>query len=625
MKQANIKWENNTPISKSFNEGYFSSSGGLEESSHVFINGNNLPQAWKNSDVFTIAESGFGTGLNFLNVWDLYEKSKNKPKDLYFISVEKEPLGLNDLKKANSFYPSLSKYAKKLQNLYPPLNQGVHYLEFGQVKLILCFGDIKQMFSNMNFRANVWFLDGFSPAKNPDMWDIKTLSIVKNLSLESSTLSTFSVAKNLRDNLISLGYEVEKKEGFGKKRHMLFAMLKQNSIVTKKPWFYPPKSSNKKNAIILGAGIAGSCLAYKLAKRGWKIDILDKFEKAGQGASGNHCGVVAPLITKPNVDLGRMYESSYLQALKFYGEILEDEGGFFGVKHYAYDKNYQQRWSIWNQMQNSIFSCKKDEIGNYFEIFNGGFVQPYKICQKLINLSENISFHGLHEVKNYIHEDNKYKVITQNKKEFKASVLIIALGVDSAKFLPNHTLCTQNIRGQVTFLPKSIDTKVPLCANGYICPFIEGKQLIGATYIKDDSCLSVRQKDHEVNLNSIKEFLPKIDINPKELDGRVSFRCSSSDRFPIIGAVYDEEFYKQEYKALPWKKHNPHIFKKGVYLPNLFISTAHGSRGLTSAVLGANIITSMLENLPIPIENDIFYALHPARFTIRRLQRQEVW
>lgn len=626
MKKADITWKNAIATSKKYDEVYFSIHGGLEETNHVFLKGNNLPNAWREKELFTIGEAGFGTGLNFLATWDLYEKSEEKPKDLYFISVEKEPLGLEDLKKAHLFYPTLSRLACKLQEKYPPLSEGLHFLDFGSVKLMLCFGDIKEVFKNLTCKVNAWFLDGFSPSKNPDMWDLQTLRLIKNLSLENATLSTYSVAGILRKNLTTLGFEWVKKEGFGKKKNMLFASLKENSLHVNKPWFCLPNPTKEKKAIILGAGIAGSSIAYLLGKRGWEVDVLEKGEKPAYGGSGNHCGVVAPLITKPDIDLGKFYERAFLQSLAWYNKLVDDEGGFFGVKHYAYDKTYQKRWDIWNEKQNELFTCKEDEIGKYFDILNAGFVQPYKICQKLINSSSNIRFHGLNEVSSFTCKEGIYHVLSKNGKLYKAPVLIIALGIDSESFFPNNSFLLQKIRGQVTFLPKAIDTKQPLCANGYVCPYIEGKQIIGATYIKDDNCLHVREDDNIQNLLHVKEFLTcKEDFNPKKLDGRVSFRSSSNDRFPIIGAICDEEFYKKEYKALPWKKHKPNLFENASYLKNLYISTAHGSRGLTSAILGANIITSMCEGLPIPLEENLLHALHPARFTIRRLQRQEVW
>ncbi|PID48357.1 MAG: bifunctional tRNA (5-methylaminomethyl-2-thiouridine)(34)-methyltransferase MnmD/FAD-dependent 5-carboxymethylaminomethyl-2-thiouridine(34) oxidoreductase MnmC [Proteobacteria bacterium] len=623
MKKADLFWNEDTPISKSFDEGYFSSHGGLEESSYVFLNGNNLPNSWEEKQVFCIGESGFGTGLNFLNVLKLYDECKKKPKELYFISVEKEPLSLEDLKKAHSFFPEISKYAKKLYHKYPPLSEGLHFLNFGSVKLILCFGDIKDVFSNLTCKVNAWFLDGFSPSKNPDMWDEQTLKLIKNLSAKNATLATFSVARVLRDNLNKVGFTWEKSKGFANKKHMLKATLTSHEATFKKPWFAPPNPTKERKAIILGAGIAGASLAYKLAQRGWEIDIIDKEKEAGSGGSGNHCGAVTPLITLPQIELGQMYERAFLQAVDFYKGL--GIGEFKGLKHYAYDKTYLKRWEAWAKRGSEIFSLCEDKIGKYFQVHQGGYLQPFRACRDLVNGHENIKFYGDCEIKSFTYEGGIYEVKT-SKKTFQAPVLIVALGVESEKFLNSHSWNLQKIRGQVSFLDEAVKTEQPLCAKGYICPYIDGRQVIGATYIKDDECLQVRAEDNEQNLANVKEFLScKSEYDPKKLEGRVSYRCSNSDRFPLIGAVGDVEFYKSEYKALPWKKHKPHLFKKAKYLPNLFISTAHGSRGLVSSILGANIITAMLEDLPIPLEESLLHALHPERFTIRRLQRQEVW
>ncbi len=623
MKQASLIWNNEVPVSQEFDEGYFSIHGGLEESSHVFLQGNNLPLAWENKEVFVIGESGFGTGLNFLNTLKLYHECKNRPKDLYFITCEISPLELNDLKKAHSFFPSLKKYATMLHEKYPPLSKGIHFLSFENIKLMLCFGDIKEVFSQLTCKINAWFLDGFSPSKNPDMWDKQTLNIIKNLSDKNATLATFSVANSLRQNLSKVGFKWEKATGHKKKKHMLKASLQQQTLSFKKPWFAPPKpNKNEKKALILGAGIAGSVIAYKLAKRGWEVEIIDQNKNAGLGGSGNYCGAVTPLITLPEIALGQMYERAFLQAVNFYKEL--GIGEFYGLKHYAYDKTHQKRWSAWQEKQSQIFSCKSDEIGKYFEIHEGGFLQPFRACEDLVNAYENIKFYGDHEVQNIKKEDENYLVKT-NKQTFHSPVLIVTLGFESEKFLPNHSWGLQKIRGQVTFLPKAIDTNKPLCAKGYVCPFIGDKQVIGATYFKDDECLEVRISDHEQNLANVKEFLGDLKFDSQKLDGRVSFRCSSSDRFPLIGAIGDVDFFKSEYKALPWKKHRPEFFKNAFYEQNLYISTAHGSRGLVSAVLGANIIEAMLENLPIPLEKNLLDELNPNRFTIRRLQRQEVW
>ncbi len=396
----------------------------------------------------------------------------------------------------------------------------------------------------------------------------------------------------------------------------------------KKPWFATSTPCKNKKALILGSGIAGASLAYILANKGWEIDIIDKACDAGSGGSGNHCGAVTPLITLPDVALGRFYEKAFCDAVSFYKEL--GIGKFEGLKHYAYDKTYLKRWMAWKDKENrkdeksEIFSLKEDGIGKYFDVEMGGYLQPFKVCKLLMSSHKNITFHPNNQVKSFEFKDGMYELKT-DKKSFFAPALIIALGYESEQFLPKHSLSLQRIRGQVSLAKEVLKTKQPLCAKGYICPFVDGKQVIGATYIKDDECKEVRMQDHQENLENVKEFLGDLNLDVSSLEGRVSYRCSSSDRFPIIGALGDVEFYKNAYKALPWKKHKAQLFEQAKYLPNLFISTAHGSRGLVSAILGAKLIAKELEGKEPELSDELLVAIHPMRFIIRRLQKQEKW
>lgn len=630
MKSVKIAWDlKGNPNSTTYDETYFSTNGGLEESRHVFLEGNDVSKRWKNKKTFVIAECGFGTGLNLLATIELYKKSQNRPKFLYFISIENEPLMLQDLKKSHTNYPSLQPFATTLYQKYPPLIQGFHFIDYdANIKIILCFYDVHKALTNLTCKVDAWYLDGFSPAKNSKMWDKKTFSKIANLSKIGTTAASYSVARVVKDGLENNGFSIEKTEGFKTKKHMLKAICTNPNSKEDKPWFSLANTftCKEKKALIIGAGIAGSSIAYRLAQHGWSIDILDKRPSAGLEASGNHCGVVAPLITQPNIPLGQMYMSAFLQSLSFYKEVVEYEGKFQGVKHYAHNKAFEKRWKTWNELENSLFTCKEDRFGKYFDIHEAGYVQPYKLCPKLINTSKHINFHNNKEVVNFIYENNKWLIKTADNKTFQAPVLILALGANTIKLLPNKSFALQKIRGQVTLLPPTLEIKKPLCDEGYICPSIENKQVIGATYRRHDANRDIRAKDNEENLKNIQKFLPlKHSLNSEDLDGRVSYRLSSNDRFPIIGKVHDEGFFKQEYKSIPWTKHKPHLHKHATYLPHLYISAAHGSRGLTSAILGANIITAMIENLPIPLEKSLLYELHPARFTIRRISKQEIW
>lgn len=629
MKTASLTWDKaNNPSSTTYDESYFSTSGAIEESKHVFLRGNDLEHIWQDKRNFVVAECGFGTGLNLLNTIELFETSANRPQNLYFISIENEPLCLKDLKKSHEKYPQLKLYATKLYEKYPPLVEGFHLINFSEnIKILLCFYDVLKALKNLTCKVDSWFLDGFSPAKNSTMWSDEVFKYISHLSKIGSTATTYTVARVVKNGFLNHGFTIEKLAGFGAKKEMLKANCYEPKPVKEKPWFSLPKpfTCKEKKALIIGAGIAGCATAYLLAKHGWEVSVVDKNENAGMEASGNHCGVVAPLITKPNIGLGQMYQNAFLQSLDLYQELLEDEGDFSGVKHYVYNKAFENRWEIWKKESLALFTCKEDEYGKYFAIKKGGYLQPYKLCSKLLKRSKNITFHGCQEVISFSYKQ-QWEIQTKSGLSFEAPLLILALGADTLELVNDKSLVLQKIRGQVTLLDETIKTDKPLCDKGYVCPTIEKKQVIGATYIKDDNYQSPRQKDNEENLENIKKFLPKgAKIDTKNLQGRVSYRLSSNDRFPLIGAIHDEEFYKKEYKALPWAKHKPHIFQNAHYLPNLYLSTAHGSRGLVSAVLGANILVAMVEDLPIPLEKSLLDELHVGRFTMRRIAKQEVW
>ena len=195
ISYANIIWKDNVPCSLDFDDIYFSKSGGTDETKHVFINGNNLYSRFANiDDNFTIIETGFGTGLNFLVTADLWLKTSPDSARLHFISTEKHPLSPDDLAKALTFFPEFETLTSELIEQYPPLCQGFHNLVFcdGKIKLTLLYGDINQTLPQLEATADAWFLDGFAPAKNEGMWTENLFNHIARLSKQDTTLATYS-------------------------------------------------------------------------------------------------------------------------------------------------------------------------------------------------------------------------------------------------------------------------------------------------------------------------------------------------------------------------------------------------------------------------------------------------
>jgi len=234
-KYAKIVWKSEgIPRSSTFDDIYFSSSGGVEETCHVFLKGNSLPERWQERAHFIIAETGFGTGLNFLCTYALWQQTMPSDAFLHYISIEKYPMKKNDLSAVYDHIPHLKPYADALLNQYRPAT--THHLNFekGHVKLTLIIADVKEAFAQMSVQADAWFLDGFSPSKNPAMWSDNVLMSVAKHTRKGGTLATYTCAKTVKEGLKKAGFRVGKVPGFASKKHMLTATLPQKNIEKEK-------------------------------------------------------------------------------------------------------------------------------------------------------------------------------------------------------------------------------------------------------------------------------------------------------------------------------------------------------------------------------------------------------
>ena len=295
-----------TPAASDFGDIYFSTDGGLEETETVFLAGCGLPHGWQNKERFVIGELGFGSGLNFLATWRLWDKTKTPNSRLHFVSIEKFPFDADQLTKALSSWPELKVYSDQLVLVWPGRVKGFHRLHFGDVTLTLIHDDISPALDELDAVIDAWFLDGFSPSKNPDMWSNDVMLKIAKLSAQHARLATFTVAGAVRTALQDAGFTTEKKEGFGRKRHRLEARF---SGITK------DQKSNITPTIV-GAGIAGASLFKAFNRRGITPHIYhDPNHKA---ASHNAAALIKPRLDLQDRPESRFFLSSYLYALQVY-------------------------------------------------------------------------------------------------------------------------------------------------------------------------------------------------------------------------------------------------------------------------------------------------------------------
>lgn len=216
-----------TPYSKRFGDFYFSSVNGLEEAQYVFLTGNGLPQRWQQKKSFTIAEAGFGAGLNFLVTWKLFDETGFQGGKLHYFSVECYPLTLEDIKLSVSYWPELDSYYQELSVGYAKLKKGFNRILLSGERVILniLVGDINDILEELDVVVDVWFLDGFSPAKNPSMWSQGLFEQMKRLSKVGTSLATFSAASMVSNGLTAAGFSVTKRPGYGRKREMITGVM----------------------------------------------------------------------------------------------------------------------------------------------------------------------------------------------------------------------------------------------------------------------------------------------------------------------------------------------------------------------------------------------------------------
>lgn len=208
-----------------FDDVYFSAGGGLAETRHVFLDGNGLPERWQRRQAFTICETGFGTGLNFLAAWELFVRTAEAGQTLHFISFEKYPLVTEEIRAMltplQPFTPAFTDSLDEMLALYPAKPEGVHRIRLDDaITLTLIFDDVNAAIPGLEASVDAWFLDGFAPAKNPDMWTDILFENMARLSAPGATLSTFTAAGAVRRGLAAAGFHIEKRPGFGHKRHM---------------------------------------------------------------------------------------------------------------------------------------------------------------------------------------------------------------------------------------------------------------------------------------------------------------------------------------------------------------------------------------------------------------------
>jgi len=651
MNYAKPEWRDGQPYSPEFDDVYFSVDNGIEETEHVFIQHNQLLQRFKQNKKshFVIAETGFGSGLNFLIAVKHWLELSNSQQTLHFYSVENRPFRLSDLIQAQKSWPELQAIAEALQQQYTAASAGLHRFDLfnGRVKLVLMIGDIKDMLPQMRACVDAWFLDGFAPGRNPDMWNDNVFSYIKCLSQKGTTLSTYTAAGFVRRGLIEAGFEVEKVSGTGNKRHMIVAKLTADQPVMFKPsqpWFEDepePDTENvsvKKTITVIGAGIAGISSAWALVKRGYQVQIIEAGSECGAQASGNPQGMLMPRLSLQDSADAEFYTSAYFYALRSL-QLLDEKqtcwhqtGGIQLASSERIKKqiaNYPQDPSLAQVLDaptaSEISGVNIETQVHYFP--QACCVFPQKILQQMIDemgSALTITYNACVESISY--KNKQWQLVINQHETINTPRLVLANAWQLKAFSQLDYVKLYPARGQLSYFKAnqhSKKIKLPLSFDGYLMPESNNQHVSGASFVLGDSDTALRDEEFKSNLDDINSWLKDL-FNADDIDGgRVSVRAVTPDRVPVVGRVVDYQQASSDYADLS-KGKPAHKYPRLKTLPGLYVNTGHGARGFTSAFLCAELLAAMICDEPLPVSNRVRYALHSARFLIRSLKKKSI-
>ncbi|MDN7744902.1 bifunctional tRNA (5-methylaminomethyl-2-thiouridine)(34)-methyltransferase MnmD/FAD-dependent 5-carboxymethylaminomethyl-2-thiouridine(34) oxidoreductase MnmC [Burkholderia multivorans] len=640
--------DDGTLVSPAYGDIYHSAAGAIAQANHVFVAGNGLPARWQQRRTFTIVETGFGTGCNFLATWAAWRDDPARCERLHFVSVEKHPFSREDLRRAAAHIvanTTISANVDELADAWPPLVPGLHRLEFdaGRVVLTLVFGDALERLPTLVARADAFYLDGFAPSKNADLWSIDVFRALARMADERATFATYSSSGVVKRALDEAGFAYRKVDGFAGKRAMLVGEYAPRWRMRRHE---PPRAwpnAAARRALVIGAGVAGCAVVERLAARGWNVTLIERHERIASEASGNPAGVFHPLMTRDDNVASRLTRAGFLYAVARW-RALEKGGHAFarstrGMVHLAESADdfarMRDAFDALGAPSDYAKLLDTDAARAYLDLPvahggllfpHGGAVWPAALADaQCAAAGDRVQRLTRTEVARLQRNGDEWHALDAHGRTLaQAPVVVLANAGDAVRLAGLRHVALQPVRGQLTLLPAGSASPLPCPAmgDGYAVPLDDGTLLIGATFEPDDVDPAIRVAGHAENLERVRRLLPGLIDDVPALDtlrGRVAFRWVAGDRLPLIGPLADEAQAVANARALSGAK-----ARDLPRMPGLYGAFGYGSRGLVWAALGAELIASQLDGEPWPIERELAEAVDPARFLIRALRARQV-
>ncbi len=684
------------PYSPLYDDLYHSEFGAWAQAREVFLLGNGLPSRWQGSagrrrQRFVILETGFGLGNNFLATWAAWRADPQRCEHLVFISIEKHPLSRQDLCVMHARHGQVEGEAEgvdlsnRLIQAWPPLTPGLHTLDFDDgdladastehgipfhVTLLLALGDVKDMIPALMASVDAFYLDGFSPSRNPDMWDPHWISRLNRLAAPGATAATWTVASPVRDALTQAGFVVQRAEGFGSKRDRIHARYEPRfrapppagGLWTSPDVGLPQSDADRPQAVVIGSGLAGATAAWALCREGWRVIVLDQHPAPAQEASGNPGGLFHSIVHGEDGIHARAHRAAALQTASLASGWMKAgrvAGQCDGLLRLDDSMSAEEAQGLLNKLNLSADHVKWLEQaaaqswsgahvpsgGWLFQ--QGGWLAPRDFVHALLAEAQStgrLTWHGGTEVASIEQASSGMwqAMASDGRILAQGQSLVLANAHDCQRLLSSlpeaqavASMPMGRVRGQISRLdpkdqPVPSTLARPVAGSGYALPLGGGGVLCGATSHHHDEDTRVRDADHVHNLIQAQRLGvwgpphkgPSADEPlPEGIQGRVGWRATTPDRLPLVGAL---PLPLSALQALtkPVRLEQPRLIpRRRDHQGGLFILSGLGSRGITWSVLAGRLLAHWVTGSPCPLEADLRDAMDPARWLSRSAPR----
>ncbi|MBK8665606.1 MAG: FAD-dependent 5-carboxymethylaminomethyl-2-thiouridine(34) oxidoreductase MnmC [Burkholderiales bacterium] len=643
-----VHWrDDGTPVSPRFGDVYRSAGadglGGLAQARQVFLHGccllptEGAAAAWVGAARWAVLETGFGLGLNFLATWQAWRQDARRPARLFYSAVEAFLPEPQDLLRSAAPFPELMPLAAELAAAWHGLLPGVHRLALdgGRVLLTLAIGEAQKALRELSGEHDAIFLDGFNPARNPEMWSAPVMKAVARLARRGARAASWCVAREVREHLASAGFDLERVPGLPPKRNALRAVYQPRWSVRRRA-DEPVRVDRPARCVVLGAGLAGASAAYSLAQRGWQVSVLDRAAEPAAGASGLPAGVVAPHVSPDDRPLSRLTRAGARATLARAALLLRDgiDYGLSGVleRHAPGERRLPADWHAYANSeaqrahshdaddpltidQAARAGVPLDEHHRALWHAHGGWIRPAALVRALLQ-APGIEWRGGVEVARLVPAAQHWRLLdTSGVSIAEAELVLIAAGFDSRTLLHTATGSApplHALRGQVAFGPMpggAHDAALPpfpVNGHGSLIGHLPSEQghwwVMGSTFERGNTRPERLANDHAANRQRLRELLPRAaealdrPWDDDRAQAWAGVRATLPDRLPAVGAWGAAD------PADPAAPLPPHLL------------TGLGARGLTLAVLCGELLAAGLHGEPLPVERTLAQRLRASRW-----------